>query len=146
VGTRIKDYPIEENSELTIRSVIDNLMLYQEGWGVGRIKYLLIQRRPQPQLCERTRPARRGFPGFSPYPARRRRSRGGDSICDHSPAMTCRRSTQGEVAQRGVKAVNGTRHAGLPEAPFSAWRLAGRRDEAATDGTEQSSPRFTIST
>src|SRR5215470_16674810 len=27
----LKDYPIEENSELTIRSVVDNLMLYQEG-------------------------------------------------------------------------------------------------------------------
>src|SRR5690606_14997188 len=33
----LKDYPIEENPELTIRSVIDNRMLYQEGWGVGRI-------------------------------------------------------------------------------------------------------------
>ena len=29
----LKDYPIEENAELTIRSVVDNLMLYQEGWG-----------------------------------------------------------------------------------------------------------------
>ena len=31
----LKDYPIEENPELTIRSVVHNLMLYQEGWGVG---------------------------------------------------------------------------------------------------------------
>src|SRR6185437_11505081 len=31
----LKDYPIEENPELTIRSVINNQMLYQEGWGVG---------------------------------------------------------------------------------------------------------------
>src|SRR6185437_15454313 len=30
----LKDYPIEENPELTIRSVIHNPMLYQEGWGV----------------------------------------------------------------------------------------------------------------
>ena len=37
----LKDYPIEENPELTIRSVVDNLMLYQEGWGVGRIKHSL---------------------------------------------------------------------------------------------------------
>ena len=37
----LKDYPIEENAELTIRSVVDNLMLYQEGWGVGRIKHSL---------------------------------------------------------------------------------------------------------
>jgi asparagine synthase (glutamine-hydrolysing) len=32
----LKDYPIEENPELTIRSVINNPMLYQEGWGVGQ--------------------------------------------------------------------------------------------------------------
>ncbi len=47
----LKDYPIEENPELTIRSVVDNLMLYQEGWGVGRIKHsLTYTRRPEPQL------------------------------------------------------------------------------------------------
>ncbi|MDB6039112.1 MAG: asparagine synthase, partial [Verrucomicrobiales bacterium] len=37
----LKDYPIEENPELTIRSVVHNQMLYQEGWGVGRIKHSL---------------------------------------------------------------------------------------------------------
>src|SRR5438445_201942 len=37
----LKDYPIEENPDLTIRSVVNNLMLYQEGWGVGRIKHSL---------------------------------------------------------------------------------------------------------
>ena len=30
----LKDYPIEENPELTIGSVLNNLMLYHEGWGV----------------------------------------------------------------------------------------------------------------
>ncbi|MDP6444627.1 MAG: asparagine synthase-related protein, partial [Pirellulaceae bacterium] len=34
----LKDYPIEENPELTIRSVLNNVMLYQEGWGVDAIK------------------------------------------------------------------------------------------------------------
>ena len=37
----LKDYPIEENPELTIRSVLNNLMLYQEGWGVESIKHSL---------------------------------------------------------------------------------------------------------
>ena len=37
----LKDYPIEENPELTIRSVVNNQMLYQEGWGVGKIKHSL---------------------------------------------------------------------------------------------------------
>ena len=35
----LKDYPIEENTELTIRSVVGNRMLYQEGWGVDAIKH-----------------------------------------------------------------------------------------------------------
>lgn len=37
----LKDYPIEENPELTIRSVLNNLMLYQEGWGVDSMKHSL---------------------------------------------------------------------------------------------------------
>jgi asparagine synthase (glutamine-hydrolysing) len=37
----LKDYPIEENPELTIKSVLNNLMLYQEGWGVDSIKHSL---------------------------------------------------------------------------------------------------------
>ncbi|HEX2395233.1 MAG TPA: asparagine synthase-related protein [Bacteroidales bacterium] len=37
----LKDYPIEENPELTIRSVLNNLMLYHEGWGVQSIKHSL---------------------------------------------------------------------------------------------------------
>src|SRR5512133_3368025 len=37
----LKDYPIEENRELRIRSVLNNLMLYHEGWGVNSIKHSL---------------------------------------------------------------------------------------------------------
>ena len=37
----LKDYPIEDNPELTIVSVLNNLMLYQEGWGVESIKHSL---------------------------------------------------------------------------------------------------------
>jgi asparagine synthase (glutamine-hydrolysing) len=65
----LKDYPIEENPELTIRSVIDNLMLYQEGWGVGRIKHSLTYSGGLSRSYVRTyAPARRyGFDSFSPY-------------------------------------------------------------------------------
>lgn len=35
----LKDYPIEENPELTIRSVLNNPLLYHEGWGVGSFKH-----------------------------------------------------------------------------------------------------------
>jgi asparagine synthase (glutamine-hydrolysing) len=65
----LKDYPIEENPELTIRSVINNQMLYQEGWGVGRIKHSLTYTGGLSRSYTRTyAPGRHfGFHGFSPY-------------------------------------------------------------------------------
>jgi asparagine synthase (glutamine-hydrolysing) len=65
----LKDYPIEENPELTIRSVVNNLMLYQEGWGVGRIKHSLTYSGGLSRSYARTyAPARQlGFEGFSPF-------------------------------------------------------------------------------
>src|SRR5260221_4842326 len=65
----LKDYPIEENPELTIRSVVNNLMLYQEGWGVGRIKHSLTYTGGLSRSYARTyAPARHyGFEGLSPY-------------------------------------------------------------------------------
>src|SRR6185437_1545121 len=65
----LKDYPIEDNPELTIRSVIHNPMLYQEGWGVGRIKHSLTYSGGLSRSYARTyAPAHAcGFKGFSPY-------------------------------------------------------------------------------
>ncbi|MCY2962878.1 MAG: asparagine synthetase B family protein, partial [Planctomycetota bacterium] len=65
----LKDYPIEENPELTIRSVLNNTMLYQEGWGVGAIKHSLTYTGGQSRGHVRTSaPARAlGFEGFSPF-------------------------------------------------------------------------------
>jgi asparagine synthase (glutamine-hydrolysing) len=65
----LKDYPIEENEELTIVSVVNNSMLYQEGWGVGSIKHSLTYSGGYSRSCVRTwAPARRfGFTGFSPF-------------------------------------------------------------------------------
>ncbi len=65
----LKDYPIEENSELTIRSVLNNLMLYQEGWGVDAIKHSLIHSGGQSRGHIRTSApaAHFGFHGFSPF-------------------------------------------------------------------------------
>jgi asparagine synthase (glutamine-hydrolysing) len=65
----LKDYPIEENPELTIRSVINNQMLYQEGWGVGRIKHSLTYSGGLSRSYTRTyAPAHHySFKGFSPY-------------------------------------------------------------------------------
>ncbi|HTW45574.1 MAG TPA: asparagine synthase-related protein [Acidobacteriaceae bacterium] len=65
----LKDYPIEENPELTIRSVVNNQMLYQEGWGVGKIKHSLTYSGGLSRSYTRTyAPAHHfGFSGFSPY-------------------------------------------------------------------------------
>ena len=65
----LKDYPIEANPELTIRSVINNPMLYQEGWGVGKIKHSLTYSGGLSRSYARTyAPAHLlGFQGFSPF-------------------------------------------------------------------------------
>ena len=65
----LKDYPIEENPELTIRSVVHNQMLYHEGWGVGKIKHSLTYSGGLSRSYTRTyAPARHcGFEGFSPF-------------------------------------------------------------------------------
>lgn len=65
----LKDYPIEENPELTIRSVLGNRMLYQEGWGVDAVKHSLVYSGGQSRGHIRTSaPATSlGFLGFSPY-------------------------------------------------------------------------------
>ncbi len=65
----LKDYPIEENPELTIRSVLNNLMLYQEGWGVFSMKHSVTYSGGLSRSHTRTSaPADTlGFEGFSPY-------------------------------------------------------------------------------
>ncbi len=65
----LKDYPIEENPELTIRSVLNNLMLYHEGWGVESIKHSLTYSGGLSRGYMRTfSPGDSlGFEGFSPY-------------------------------------------------------------------------------
>ena len=65
----LKDYPIEANSELTIRSVVNNRMLYQEGWGVESIKHSLTYSGGYSRGCVRSYACARahGFQAFSPY-------------------------------------------------------------------------------
>ena len=65
----LKDYPIEENPELTIRSVLNNLMLYHEGWGVDKMKHSLTYSGGLSRGYMRTyTPADiLGFEAFSPY-------------------------------------------------------------------------------
>ncbi|MEM8486337.1 MAG: asparagine synthase-related protein [Bacteroidota bacterium] len=107
----LKDYPIEENPELTIRSVLNNLMLYQEGWGVEAIKHSLTYSGGQSRGHIRSyAPARMlGFSGFSPFalPAVIEVAEGIPFIAltdwDHEKLY----ALKGDIVRRGVKAITG---------------------------------------
>ncbi len=107
----MKDYPIEENPELTIRSVLNNLMLYHEGWGVESIKHSLTYSGGLSRGYMRTyAPAvALGFDGFSPYtlPNVIEISEGIPFIemtgWDHNKLY----DLKGQVVSAGVKAVTG---------------------------------------
>ncbi len=107
----LKDYPIEENPELTIRSVLHNSMLYQEGWGVGAIKHSLTYSGGLSRGYARTyAPATTaGFEVFSPYtqPALIRIAEGIPFIeltgYDHERLY----QLKGEIVAAGIKAVTG---------------------------------------
>jgi asparagine synthase (glutamine-hydrolysing) len=107
----LKDYPIEDNPELTIRSVLNNLMLYHEGWGVHAIKHSLTFSGGQSRGHVRTfAPAQHfGFSGFSPYTL--------SNVIEVAESIPFIELTdwdhqrlyqlKGEVVRRGVKAITG---------------------------------------
>lgn len=107
----LKDYPIEENPELTIRSVVHNLMLYHEGWGVGRMKHSLTYSGGLSRSYARTyAPARHhGFDGFSPFtrPAVVQVAEGIPFIDLTHYDVPALYSLKGQIVARGVKAVTG---------------------------------------
>jgi asparagine synthase (glutamine-hydrolysing) len=107
----LKDYPIEENPELTIRSVVNNLMLYHEGWGVGKIKHSLTYTGGLSRSYARTyAPARQfGFDGFSPYtrPAVIEVAEAIPFIELTNYDVPALYALKGEIVRRGVKAVTG---------------------------------------
>ncbi len=107
----LKDYPIEENPELTIRSVVDNLMLYQEGWGVGRIKHSLTYSGGLSRGYVRSyAPARRfGFDDFSPFtrPAVIEVAEGIPFAALTSYDVPTLYGLKGEVVRRGIRALTG---------------------------------------
>jgi asparagine synthase (glutamine-hydrolysing) len=107
----LKDYPIEENPELTIRSVVHNQMLYQEGWGVGRIKHSLTYSGGLSRSYTRTyAPARHfGFNGFSPFtrPNVIAIAEGIPFIDLTEYDVSKLYALKGEVVSRGIKAITG---------------------------------------
>ncbi|HEY2952252.1 MAG TPA: asparagine synthase-related protein, partial [Verrucomicrobiae bacterium] len=118
----LKDYPIEENPELTIRSVVNNTMLYQEGWGVGRIKHSLTYSGGLSRSYARTyAPAKHfGFEGFSPFTR--------PNVIEVAEGIPFARLTEmsveklyalkGEIVSRGVKAITGLAMPVFPKRRF----------------------------
>jgi asparagine synthase (glutamine-hydrolysing) len=137
----LKDYPIEENHELTIKSVINNLMLYQEGWGVGRIKHSLTYSGGLSRSYVRTyAPARRyGFSGFSPYaqPAVVEVAEGIPfaALTDYDVATLY--ALKGEIVARGVKAVTGLDMPVFPKRRFQHGAMPADAMRSRLGGTEQ---------
>ncbi len=118
----LKDYPIEANPELTIRSVISNPMLYQEGWGVGKIKHSLTYSGGLSRSYVRTYATAHhcGFEGFSPYTR--------PQVIAVAEAIPFIELTQydvgrlyelkGEIVARGVKAMTGFEMPVFPKRRF----------------------------
>jgi len=107
----LKDYPIEQNPELTIRSVINNPMLYQEGWGVGKIKHSLTYSGGLSRSYSRTyAPAHHfGFRGFSPFtqPAVIAVAEGIPFVTLTDYDVERLYHLKGDIVARGVKAITG---------------------------------------
>ena len=118
----LKDYPIEENSELTIRSVVNNRMLYQEGWGVDAIKHSLTYSGGLSRGCVRGYACARahGFSGFSPNTR--------PSVIAIAEAIPFAQLTEGsterlyalkgEIVSRGIRAVLGVEMPVYPKRRF----------------------------
>jgi asparagine synthase (glutamine-hydrolysing) len=124
----LKDYPIEQNPELTIRSVINNPMLYQEGWGVGKIKHSLTYSGGLSRSYSRTyAPAHHfGFRGFSPFtqPSLIAVAEGIPFIALTNYDVERLYQLKGEIVARGLKAVTGFDMPVFPKRRFQHGALA----------------------
>jgi asparagine synthase (glutamine-hydrolysing) len=137
----LKDYPIDENPELTIRSVVDNPMLYQEGWGVGRIKHSLTYSGGLSRGYVRTyAPDRRyGFEGFSPYTR--------PDVIEIAEGIPFAQLTgydvqalyalKGEIVRRGVRSVTGLDMPIFPKRRFQHGAIAADIGRSRLGGTEK---------
>jgi asparagine synthase (glutamine-hydrolysing) len=126
----LKDYPIEENSELTIRSVVNNRMLYQEGWGVESIKHSLTYSGGYSRGCVRgyACASAHGFVDFSPYTR--------PNVIAVAEAIPFAELTQGshdrlyalkgEIVSRGVRQALGIDMPVFPKRRFQHGSVAAR--------------------
>ena len=123
----LKDYPIEENPELTIRSVVSNTMLYQEGWGVGKIKHSLTYSGGLSRSYTRTyAPAKHfGFEGFSPFTRPNVIEVAEGIPFTQLTGMNVERlyALKGEIVSAGLKAITGLEMPVFPKRRFQHGAL-----------------------
>ena len=136
-----KDYPIEENSELTIHSVVNNLMLYQEGWGVEAIKHSLTYSGGQSRGCVRGyAPASdQDFMVCSPNTAPNV-----IAVAEAIPFAALADGSQeklyalkGELIARGIRQVFGRAFPGFPKRRFQEGAVSASVLAQAFSGTEE---------
>ncbi len=118
----LKDYPLQDNAELTIRSVLTNRLLYQEGWGIDKVKHSLTYSGGQSRGHVRSwAPARYyGFRGFSPYALPNV-----IEVAERIPFVALTDwdenrlyALKGEVVRRGIEALTGVRMPVFPKRRF----------------------------
>lgn len=137
----LKDYPIEDDGELTIRSVLGNQMLYHEGWGVHALKHSLTYSGGQSRGHVRTyMPARTlGFESFSPYslPDVIEVSEGIPfvELTDWQPEKLY--ALKGEIVRRGVEAVTGVEMPVFEKRRFQRGAVSEEEFEAIFPADEQ---------
>jgi asparagine synthase (glutamine-hydrolysing) len=123
----LKDYPIEENPELTIHSVVHNQMLYQEGWGVGKMKHSLTYSGGLSRSYTRNyAPARHcRFLAFSPFtrPAVIEVAEGIPFIALTRYDVPTLYALKGEIVGRGIKAITGLTMPTFPKRRFQHGAL-----------------------
>jgi asparagine synthase (glutamine-hydrolysing) len=124
----LRDYPIEENSELTIRSVLGNPFFYHEGWGVDKVKHSLTYTGGQSRGHVRTyAPAvHLSFQGFSPFATA--------NVIDVAEGIPFVELTnwdhqklydlKGSICQRGVEAISGLTMPVFPKNRFQRGAVA----------------------
>ena len=136
----LKDYPIEENPELTIRSVINNRLLYQEGWGLGTMKHSLTYSGGLSRSYTRTyAPARHfHFDGFSPFtrPSVIEQAEGIPfvALTDYDQGKLYQ--LKGEIVARGVAAVTGLKMPIFPKRRFQHGAVSEGRLRDRVSGSE----------
>ena len=136
----LKDYPIEENPELTIRSVVNNHLLYQEGWGLGTIKHSLTYSGGLSRSYTRTyAPGRHfHFEGFSPFtrPNVIEQAEGVPFIALTDYDVARLYQLKGEIVARGVRAVTGFEMPVFPKRRFQHGALPVERLRQSLSGQE----------